>query len=311
MTIVITSCTNRKKGLAHLGLMQSELQPGSIDSVVKQWLKRLKTANSLTPAREVYCGRSFREAEATSRDLNCPLYVVSAGLGIIDSNMSVPIYDLSVSSSTGESVLKKICTKISPKAWWSQISRNNPFGTSLNRILSNHPDELVLIALSRTYLDLLKEELTKCTVPQRSRLRFFGKILPSSLPSQLINNWMPYDDRLDSIGKEFSGTQSDFPQRALRHFASKVLVSSGDSTIENHSAMVLDALSYGIHRERPRRQRLTDPQIAQVILNNWKKGKGQSSLLLRIIRDDLNTACEQKRFTRIFYSVKAGLGDTA
>lgn len=267
--------------------------------------------DALTPAKEVYCGRSFREAESTSRDLSCPLYVVSAGLGIVDSNMSVPIYDLSVSSSSGDSVLNKITNEISPKAWWSHISRNNPFGTSLNNILSNHPDELVLIALSRTYLDLLKEELTKCTLPQQSRLRFFGKILPSSLPSQLIKNWMPYDDRIDSIGEAFSGTQSDFPQRALRHFASKVLINSVDSTVEKHRAMVLDALSYGVHRERPRRQRLTDPQIAKVILNNWKKGKGQSSLLLRILRDDLNTACEHKRFTRIFYSVKAGLGDTA
>lgn len=311
MTIVITSCTNRKKGLVHPGLNQSELRPGSIDSVANQWIRKLKKANVRVPAREVYCGRGFREAEATSQYLSCPLFVVSAGLGIINSDIAAPIYDLSVSSSSGDSVLTKISGKISPRVWWSHISSNNPFGTSLNTLLSNHPDGLILIALSRTYLDLVQEELAQCPPSQQSRLRFFGKILPSTLPSHLINNWMPYDDRLDGIGREFGGTQADFAQRALRHFASKVLGKSGGADIKKHRAMVLKALSHVTPRERPNRQRLTDPQISKTIRKNWKKGKGQSNLLLRIIRDDLNIACEQKRFTKIYYSVKAELGDTA
>ena len=117
---------------------------------------------------------------------------------------------------------------------------------------------------------------------------------------------MPYDDRLDCIGSGFSGTQSDFAQRALRHFVTELLSkdADGDGDVHTHRTMVLDSLSTIGRREMPKRKRLSDDEIYNAIRDNWAEGRGQSSALLRIIRHKLGIACEQSRFRTIYHSVK-------
>jgi hypothetical protein len=120
---------------------------------------------------------------------------------------------------------------------------------------------------------------------------------------------MPYDDRLDGAGPGFSGTQSDFAQRALRHFVLKILSQCEYGDANTHRVMALDSLSSIVRKEIPKRQRLTDTEIGTAIRENWARGKGQSSLLLRIIRQDLNIACEQSRFRDIYHSIRKSIGD--
>ena len=310
MTIVLTNCTNRKKGLAAFGLTSDSLDAGSIDVIAKQWLDRLKNAQAENLAREIYCGRSFREAEASATSLNCPLYVVSAGLGIVNSEQSVPVYNLTISSGTTNSICNKVTDHTSTNTWWSRIVKENPFGTSLIDTLENHPDDLILIALSRPYITLLQDELLDCSIHQQHRLRFFGKKLNSVLPASLDRNWMPYDDRLDCAGTGYSGTQTDFAQRSLRHFVIEVLNKLQDGDACTHRSMVLESLSPLNKRVTPNRKRLSDQDIGIAIRNNWECGKGQSSALLRIIRRDLKIACEQSRFRDIYHTVKNTMGDT-
>ena len=311
MTIIVTNCTNRKKGLVDTELCQGLLLPGTMDFVANQWHMKLKNAQTLNPAREIYCGRGFREAEAASNTLHCPLYVVSAGLGIVHADTLVPVYNLSAIPSDEKSALRKVNGDKSPKLWWSKVVPRNPFGSSLINILQKHPEELVLISLSRSYLNLLQDELHHCPRQQQAKLRFFGKNLNSALPDFLIPNWMPYDDRLDGVEQGYSGTQSDFAQRALRHFASKILSNYKDMDAHTHSSIVAESLSSITRREIPKRKKLNDTKISEAIRDNWSIGKGQSSLLLRILRDDLNIACEQSRFKNIYHSVKNSIGESS
>jgi hypothetical protein len=307
MAIILTNCTNRKRGSAASGLTVDELTPGLLDNVAKQWLERLEKASSANLAREVYCGRSFREADASAAFLRCPLYIVSAGLGIVSSTRLIPVYNFTIISGTANSAADKITGNFSPKLWWSKIVRANPFGSSLIHTLEQHSDGLILIALSRQYVQLLQEELANLPIDQQRRLRFFGKLMPV-LPGFLTGNWMPYDDRLDCIGSGFSGTQTDFAQRALRHFVTELLNNAEDGDAYAHRAMVLDSLSPISRREIPKRRRVNDDEICIAIQDNWAKGRGQSSALLRIIRDKLGIACEQSRFRTIYYSVKKIMG---
>ncbi len=304
MTIVLTNCTNRKKGTATLGLTSDSLDSAPIVDVAVQWVGRLKNAPANNIARDTYCGRSFREAEASATSLNCSLYVVSAGLGIVNSEQNVPVYSLTVSSESTNSIWSKVSDHKSSNMWWSKMLKGNPFGSSLIDTLELHPDELILLALSRPYIELLQDELLNCSHQQQQRLRFFGKKLNSALPSSLDGNWMPYDDRLESAGPGFSGTQSDFAQRALRHFVTEILHKHSDDDAYLHRSMVLDSLSPLNKREIPKRQRLSDKDIGIAIRDNWENGKGQSSTLLRIIRIDLGIACEQSRFRNIYHTIK-------
>lgn len=311
MAIVLTNCTSRKKGLVAPELTSDNLDPGPIDVVAKQWLDRLKNAPSENIARETYCGRSFREAEASATFLKCPLYVVSAGLGIVNADRSVPVYSLTVSSGSTNSISSKVYDFTSTNAWWSKIAKGNPFGFSLSETLEQHPNDLILIALSRPYIELLQDELLDVSIHRQHKLRFFGKKLNSALPASLDNNWMPYDDRLDCAGPGYSGTQTDFAQRALRHFVTQVLNKNQDGDSSVHRMTVLEHLSPLERRETPNRQRLNDQEIGIVIRNNWAYGKGQSSALLRIIRRDLGIACEQSRFQSIYHKVKDSMEGTS
>jgi len=278
---------------------------------VQQWISQLREAPANNFAHEIYCGRSFREAEATAKTLNCPLYVVSAGLGIVKSDVQVPVYNLTVVPGTGHSILNKVTDKTLMTEWWAKIAKESCFGSSLLKTLEQHPNGLILIALPRSYIELLLKELLNIPSSQRCRFRFFGKKLDSALPPTLVENWMPYDDRLDGAGPGHSGTQTDFAQRALRHFASKILNQSEDGDTYTHRSMVLNSLSAIVRRENPKRRRLSDHEIGQEICGHWEQGKGQLTALLRIIRRDLDIACEQSRFRDIYRSVKKTRGGAA
>ncbi len=102
MPIVVTNCTNRKRGIITPLLSASSLNRASISKVAAQWIDRLRVAPADKHARDVYCGRSFREAEASALDLGASLYIVSAGLGIVDSNRRVPVYDLTTALRDGK-----------------------------------------------------------------------------------------------------------------------------------------------------------------------------------------------------------------
>jgi|CXWL01.1.fsa_nt_gi hypothetical protein len=309
MTIILTNCTNRKKGLATFELTSDNLDADSIHAVAKQWIERLKNAQAVHLVRDTYCGRSFREAEESAKSLSCQLYVVSAGLGIVNSEQKIPLYNLTVSAGVSNSILDKIGGHPSAKAWWSEIVKGNPFGTSLQNTLEHHPDDLILIALSSPYIELLNDELLSCPIDQQQRFRFFGKQLNSKLPECLVGNWMPYDDRLDCTSSTYSGTQTDFAQRALRHFVNEILNNHRDGGIHMHRKAVIETLSPFEKPVIPKRLRQSDQEIGIAIRNNWVFGKGQSSVLLRIIRRDLNIACEQSRFKGIYHEVKNTIGD--
>lgn len=315
MTIILTNCTNRKKGLVMPELTSDSLDSGPLNVVAKQWIDRLKSAQAenlaKNLARETYCGRSFREAESSASSLDCPLYVVSAGLGIVNAEKFIPVYSLTVSSETTNSISKKISENISTNAWWSKIIKGNPFGSSLADTIKSHPDGLILIALSRPYIELLWDELKNCPPHQHHRFRFFGKKLNSALPASLSKNWMPYDDRLDYAGPGYSGTQTDFAQRSLRHFVIEILNKHQDGgDAHMHYSMVQKLLSPLDRREIPKRQRVSDEEIVAAIRDNWECGKGQSSTLLRIIRRNLGIACEQSRFRDIYHTVKNTMEST-
>jgi len=51
------------------------------------------------------------------------------------------------------------------------------------------------------------------------------------------------------------------------------------------------------------RAKASDEEISLILQRNWAQCAGQSSKLLRLLRDVELTACEQKRFSRIFHSV--------
>ena len=291
---VITICSNRKRRLPAAGMSASLLEAGTAEAVAADWARRLAKAPRSLMARELYIGRGFREAEAASEAQGGPFLVVSAGLGLVSADATVPAYGLTLLASHEDGILGKI--EADASAWWRALSATSPFHGA------NIPDRgLILAALSAPYLDMVAEDWAAWPSDRFARLRIFSKTRPRGAATKLAPAWMPYDDRLDAIGPAHAGTQSDFAQRALRHFATTLQVTSGDAAA--HAATVRAALEGLAPRELPARKRMDDDSLMALIAAEWDAVDGRSGAMLRRLRDDLHIACEQSRLKDLFQRV--------
>jgi hypothetical protein len=115
---------------------------------------------------------------------------------------------------------------------------------------------------------------------------------------------MPYDDRLESV-RNYAGTQSDFAQRALRHFVEALR--AAPLPLKEARASVSRALARRPRRSRSIGRRTSDDEIRRVLTAQWTRHVGSSTRLLRYLRDEARISCEQKRFSRIWQSLVAEL----
>ena len=293
--IIITTCTNRKRHAPDPDLSARDLASGLSEEVGVAWRERLSAAKRPWTAGSLYLGRAFSDATQATKSAKGRLYIVSAGLGLISAENFAPSYDLTVAPNAPDSILRK--TGGDARAWWSQVE------TALEPAPALDGEGLILAALSRPYLDMVADAWSRWPCERLARLRLFSKETPSGdLAKTFGPAWMPYDDRLDRFGDGlYAGTQSDFAQRALKHFVDKIGVAPKDVAL--HRKAVLSALKGLEARETPARERLDDTQIRTLIARDWALVEGRSGAMLRHLRDKLGVACEQGRFKLLFQAV--------
>lgn len=294
MTLVISNCSKRKRAPLDPTLHAAALVKDSADAVATAWAERLLAANSTTAAKDLYAGRAFNEAARTASSLGANLAIVSAGLGLVDGPTLAPGYSLTTAGRDPDNILAK--TGGSASEWWMSLQARSPFHSTA----IEEEEGLILAALSSSYVAMIADEWSLWPLERKARLRLFTKEEPQGVSSDLRKAWMPYDDRLDALGNGHAGTQSDFAQRALRHFAATV----GDrGALEADRAAVLRSLEGLKPREVPTRTRSTDDEIKTLIQAEWETVGGRSGAMLRRLRDTLEVACEQGRFKGLFGQV--------
>lgn len=271
-------------------------------SVASEWVRRLASAEALAPAREVYGGRAFREAEAAAAACNGVLRVISAGTGLITADTPIPAYGLTISRGQADSILHKVTGDAG--SWWSALTAVSPFHQDLIK-----GDGLLLAAVPAPYLAMVAADWLALPEAVQRRLRLFTKEKPRGEAARLAEYWMPYDDRLEAAGPGYAGTQTDFAQRALRHFVDKLGVTG--ISADDDAAAVQEALAGLEPPQRPERTRLDDDAISSLIAEHWEAVGGQSGLMLRHLRRGLGVACEQGRFKLLFHGVAAARGGAA
>lgn len=291
MTLVISNCSKRKRVPLDPTLHAGALAQGSAVTVATDWAQRLRAAKPTVPAGDLYGGRAFHDATRAANSLGARLAIVSAGLGLVEGTTTVPSYSLTTAARDPDGILAK--TAGTPSEWWSSIQMQSPFHTTA----AETEDGLILAALSSSYLAMVADEWTQWPSERRDRLRLFTKEPPHGAAQDLIPAWMPYDDRLDALGNGHAGTQGDFAQRALRHFASNI---PAEGTQDEHRRAVEICLQGYSVRQLPTRAKMSDEEITAVIMRDWDIVEGRSGAMLRRLRDDLLTACEQGRFKRLF-----------
>jgi hypothetical protein len=222
---------------------------------------------------------------------------------LVPASSNVPSYSLTIAPNSADNVLRRISPGAAPAQWWDALKRSSPFATPLADAASSHRGP-ILIALSAAYLEMVGNELASLPSRTRSRLRVFTLSPASAIPEVLRPVVLPYDARFDGPDAPLPGTRSDFAQRSLAHFVEAVLSRHPQADFDGHAEAVERLLS-GLRRQStPVRARQSDSAIIDLIHRHWNDARGQSSRMLRLLRDNLGVACEQGRFRTLFLAAR-------
>lgn len=297
MPLMIAACSNRKRPPP--AIHAADLSGGATEAVGRDWLARLNQ-QPRQPALQLYCGRSVREAEQAAHRLGADLLFASAGLGWVHATEHVPSYGMTVVPGN-DNVLNLLEGETGADIWWRWLNDNSPFATSLADAVER-TDGLVIVALPRAYLAMVEADLLALPKRQRDRLRIIQR--QGSLRPKLEDWTLTYDDRLEA-GDAWAGTRADFAPRAARHFVERVLPSHSQGDARKHEQAVQTALAAWTASPARIGARRSDDELRQVVERHWDEAGGRTTRLLRILRDDLEIACEQGRFARLVSMMRA------
>lgn len=306
VTLVITTCTNRKRKPVSDSLHVWSLPMGEIADVATAWCARIGSATSRYVAEDVYGGRGFQEAVTASALLDARLLVVSAGVGLIDASTKIPPYACTILADSRDSIGSRVSGGATPAEWWRALADRSPISLSIAGVAAGSTG-LICAALSDTYIALLADDLLALPTRDLRRLRLFTRAPVARVPKALQPFVLPYDNRLDGSDSPIKGTRGDFSGRALHHFAKYVHVTGDTRSVEEHADAVSAAQAGWRAATRFARTRHDDEALKALIAKHWVAANGSGSRLLRIFRDDLNIACEQGRFAALVRDVRASM----
>ncbi|NBZ89640.1 hypothetical protein [Stagnihabitans tardus] len=291
--MIVTGCSRRKKASIDPQLHPANLIAGSVSDVAMQWTALITSAPRTHRATSLYAGRSFTDAVWSAQAARLPHIIVSAGLGLVEAEQEIPAYALTTVGATDENVLSKCPSGTRPSDWWRAAFPDAPLQSMIAQATGR-----VHLALSRTYLEMIFEDLEQLTDTSLRKLRIFTGADETLKGSRFEGNILPYDARLDGPDSPLPGTKSDFSSRALRHFTTLVL-GQPEADLANDRALVESSLSSMRLPALPKRERRSDEEIRAELIAVWAAMKGNRQRMLRHLRDTLLISCEQSRFARI------------
>ncbi|MGO7299611.1 hypothetical protein ACCS72_24595 [Rhizobium ruizarguesonis] len=299
MTAILTACTQRKRVTHSPFLSARDLPSGRLSEVAGAWSERLKKVRTVRSARNLYSGRSFVEAVKASDVLRADLFIVSAGLGLVHGDDAVPSYNMTVSKGGPDCVMPKLPGDCTEADWWAALG-----GADALIEMVEATRHVVVIGLPSPYLRMIAPALGRLSDEACSRIRIVGGRHVADLDSRLESARLPYDSRLDGPQSPLRGTKSDFASRATRHFVEHVLAKDEAATFDVHRAKVEALMSAWAHPITKTGVRALNSEIKSILREHWARADGRTTKLLRILRDELNIACEQKRFQGLMAEIR-------
>ena len=289
---VVIPCSSRKRLEPNRLARAVSLPRGSQYELETAWLDRLVLLERPVAARDLYSGRGALLGRQAARATSAPLYIASAGLGLVGEDVMVPAYGITVARRGDDAIPPRTVGRFDPGAWWAAVCAG-PISTTFEQVLAGGEGRIALVALTKPYAAMLADSLK--SLPERAvaDLRLFGWGLRDDLPASLHGSIMGYDARLEAA---LPGTRSDFAQRALTHFVANVLP-LGASNRERHRDLVEQVLGSLKAPHYATRARASDAEIL-AWLRRPAQASGGIGRLLRCIRDE-GIACEQSRFSRL------------
>jgi hypothetical protein len=297
--ILITNCAATKRIAAGEPVLLRNWK-GSVRQRFHWWRKAIEKRVSATTVRDCYAGDAWSQAIASEKvsPTKNQLWVLSAGLGLLSADQTIPSYSATFVNNDLDSVASDHLEKTD---WWKLLvewrRELTGVGCITDLALAN-PESVIIVAVSSTYLSVIKDDLVSARVALASPDSLLVISAGTSRSPALGASLLPIDARFENF---VGGARATLNARMLRHIVEKY------KSRRISAPQVSEYLSIvATNLVQPRsfeRLSLNDKQIAAFIRKQSKLiPRSSASAFLRILRDG-GSACEQKRFHRIYKAI--------
>lgn len=310
---VFGTCTNNKSlpilkecHLRSLGSLRFDLAS-------KQWCKNLVLENQhKVRAAELYIGSHWKETlacvdEANLKGFDTDLWILSAGWGLLPSDMLISPYAATFASSGEDSIHRlgwpaEYSKRERCRLWWeytnAEFADKKPYSILS---LGVDQDALSLFVLSKDYFFAIEQELLEiiskgCDVLIVSAGLYTEKGLAHP---QIKDRILPFNDKFKQLDPYLNKTNVSLNARLANW-----LIREHSDTIKlgvEKTVSLIEKIEKSLpEMERKAVAKITDEEVLAFIGKHYVPQVSNATLLLKILRQKENKSCEQKRFGELF-----------
>jgi hypothetical protein len=306
---LVVSCTHRKKTPVPAPLQARALRSMSLPDRLYEWIERRNTyAAREHQAVDLYAGDHWQVAQsvvhvASDVGLDVNLFVCSAGYGLIRASTPIKPYSFTFTTRHVDAAVSSDNTnnKFS-MLWWSGLCTHSPLSAPTRGVAglaADQPDVPIIIVASESYVSAMAEDLAEAWANLKSRdlLSVLSSGMSTKRTSDLNSCILPTDARFEAV---VGGTRAALNVRIARLIFQNL--EKGQRPSYSNMRTTIDK----IYSELPplrniSRRKLSDEEIMVFIKKERQYDLSVSkSRLLWKLRSE-GAACEQTRFSEIFY----------
>ena len=299
---LITNCTNNKSSKAEKKLLFSDFI--SKRNVVDEWLNSLNDKHATIKAIDMYVGDHWKNVRKINQS-GVPVSIVSAGYGLISSDKHIHSYDATFSSNNKSSVNQIFNSKRLTDRnieWWQSIHKSAQRLSPVKSLIEQNDGSFFVISLAPDYLRVIEPELIHLAeqniINADNTVIISGDVkLNSSLNSLYIKN-------SEDFCKELGGSRISLNIRLTKYLMENIDTTS--SIANQINSRYKDLISVSEPAQKFKRTKLSDEELIDFIkdeMMDLTNLKVSASMLLRQLRNK-GLACEQKRFSKLYKSLK-------
>ena len=292
MNIVsFTHCSASKtieNNLSIIGLGKFEF----LKKLSSEWVKSVNKTSPLCLGRNLYSGGGFRKLVKSLGDEN--FFIISAGLGLINSVDNIPSYECTVAEGKKGSIGNHLKEKLDVKEWWNYLVKTKYSRGLIYENINEY--DLILFSLTSDYLRMVSEDLNKMT----KKFYIFTGNKDLAIKLGFEKNLMPYTEVFDGPDGNLRGTNRDFPQRTHVDFLNRL--KKYNNFNEAYKSVEIDMKQWSAPIKHNNAKK-TDEEILSLIQFHENKYVKVSDLL-HFFRHELKVACEEKRFKTLYRNFK-------
>ena len=305
---VVVSCADRKVTAAPPSLELRAYQR-DLGERAKAWMARLeRPATDRVPAASLYRGEHWSVAKrlteaGTATQQAVRLSIASAGYGLLAPDELVESYAATFTPRQPDSITRSDSPSrpsSDGRFWWEQLAtrdRQAHLPATLTELAGQDRASPLVVALSGTYTSALADDILGAAKELADPSLLF-LVSAGSFEQRLESFLVPIDARFSHA---LGGTTLSLNVRVAKHLIEQVREHDWERSGVHH--FLSAERSRLPDRHRYERRPLTDVEVTAFIRSNLEaEAPASRTALLRRLRD-LDMACEQRRFGRLYQAV--------